>query len=278
MPAVTVIIVSHNKPDFVREAVQSVLDQTLTDWQGFLVDSGVLFHQGFFDDLNDPRLKVMPSGETPEMARSVNMASWCFNKVLNSGEVQGELIVYLCDDDIFYPRAFEALWNYYVDHNRHPQAMYGSEYAGVVLDSGETLITSHRTADYPAGKFCKGKTLDCVVDYLQFCHSAKVLEKYRETYKTDKYHREDRREASHCDGIFMEEIGALTIVHPVHEVIGVNRRTLNSVNSSSSDAPLFEAPRKWERTFWVTLREKLRRFQKLKLALHHMRQFFVDFR
>jgi len=124
MPDISVIIISHNKPVFVKEAVQSVLGQTHQNWEAVLMDSGVLFEKKFFDYLSDPRIKVMPTGETREQAASLLMTSWCFNRLLNSGTLRGELILYLCDDDIFYPEAFATFWNYYVQHNREPDAMY----------------------------------------------------------------------------------------------------------------------------------------------------------
>lgn len=46
MPDLSILIVSHNKPRFAKAAVQSVLDQTYSSWQGILMDSGVLLNQG----------------------------------------------------------------------------------------------------------------------------------------------------------------------------------------------------------------------------------------
>src|SRR5690349_2212830 len=112
MADVSIILVSHNKPQFVKEAVQSVLDQTFQNWEAVLVDSGVLLNQGFFKYIKDKRFTVMPSGETPELAQTKTMATWCFNNVLNSGKLSGELIMYLCDDDILYPKAFETFWKF----------------------------------------------------------------------------------------------------------------------------------------------------------------------
>jgi spore maturation protein CgeD len=123
MAGLNIVIVSHNKPRFVKEAIQSVLDQTLSDWQGVLMDSGVLLSQGFFGYLHDPRLKVVASRETPELARTKNMASWCFNRLLNSGQLAGELVMYLNDDDLFYPEAFESYCDFYVEHNRYSKGM-----------------------------------------------------------------------------------------------------------------------------------------------------------
>lgn len=250
MADLSVIITSHNKPRFAKEAVQSLLDQTHRDWQGILVDSGVLLGQGFFDYLHDPRLKVIPSGETPELARTKNMASWCFNRVINSGEPKGELIVYLNDDDLFYPEAFATYWAFYQQHKREPQAMYSSQDIGLVDPQGKTQIIGRRVADRPAGRFCKGCRMDCRVDYLQFCHSARILEKFRESYKTTQYHSEDKGDAHHADGIFMEQVGALTKVHNIDKVLSMNRRTVQSANLEYAASPLGR--------LLVTFRAKLR--------------------
>jgi len=238
MPDLSVIIVSHNKPILVKEAVQSVLDQTHPNWEAVLVDSGVLHRQGFFDYLTDPRITVMPSGETREFARSVLITSWCFNNVLNSGRLRGQLVLYLCDDDLFYPDAFAVFWDYYHTRQQEPQAMYSSQDIGVLGRDGKTRVVGHRHARKPAGKFCRGAKLDCKVDYLQFCHTAKILEEYRRAYGTDRYHSEDRRDAQHADGIFMERIGSLTTVHPIPQVLSMNRRTEASCNLEYASTPL----------------------------------------
>ncbi len=250
MADLSVIVTSHNKPRFAKEAIRSLLDQTHREWQGVLVDSGILLRQGFFEYLRDPRLKVIPSGETPELARGTNMASWCFNRVLNSGQLTGELIMYLNDDDLLYPEAFATYWDFYLQHNREPQAMYASQDIGLVDPEGNTRIIGRRVADRPAGRFCKGRRLDCRVDYLQFCHTAKVLEKLRQKYDTTQYHSEDKRDAHHADGIFMERIGALTKVYNIDKVLSMNRRTTQSANLEYASSPLGRV--------LVTLRAKLR--------------------
>ena len=250
MADVSIIIVSHHKPESVREAVQGVLNQTHQNWEGVLVDSGFLLNQGFFGYVQDSRLKIIPSGETPLMAKTTNMASWCCNKVLNSRLITGELVMYLCDDDLLYPEAFETYWNFYQQNNRVPQAMYASQDIGLVDPDGKTQVVGRRVADRPGGRSCKGRKLDCQVDYLQFCHSAKILERFREAYKTTQYHSEDKRDAHHADGIFMEQIGALTKVYNIDKVLSMNRRTVQSANLEYAASPLGR--------FKVLLRAKLR--------------------
>jgi glycosyltransferase involved in cell wall biosynthesis len=249
MADLSILIISHNKPRFVKDAVQGVLDQTHPDWEGTLMDSGLLLRQGFFAYLKDPRLTVIPTGETPEQAQTRNMASWCLNRWLNSDRARGELIMYLCDDDLIYPEAFETYWNFYRQNDRVPHAMYASQDIGLVDPQGRTQIVGRRVADRPAGRFCRGRRLDCHVDSLQLCHTSKILATFREVYKTSQYHSEDKRDAHHADGIFMEQLGALTKVYNIDKVLSMNRRTTESANleySASSFGRLL-----------VTLRAKL---------------------
>ncbi|MBI4659571.1 MAG: glycosyltransferase family 2 protein [Verrucomicrobia bacterium] len=235
MADVSIIIVSHNKPKLVREAVQSVLDQTHPSWEAILVDSGFLYLQGCFGFIKDERFLVLASGETPELARSTNMASWCFNEAFAKGRVHGELVMYLCDDDLLYKDAFETFWNFYLAHDREPQAMYASQDIGLIDAQGQTRIIGRRIADRPAGRACRGRKLDCRVDYLQFCHTAAVLKRFEEVYGTRRYHSEDKADADHADGIFMERIGALAKVYPIEKVLSMNRRSKDSINLSYSE-------------------------------------------
>lgn len=234
MPDFSIIIISHNKPSLVKHAVQSVLDQTHPNWEAILVDSGVLLRQGFFDYLHDPRITVIESGETPELARTRNMASWCCNQILNAGRLRGELIMSLCDDDLLYPEAFATFWEFYTRHNREPQAMYASQEIGFVDRKGKVVVVGRKLADRPAGRFCSGRKIDFEIDYLQFCHTAKILPRYRETYQTTEFYSENREHATHADGIFMENVGALTTVYNIPKVLSMNRRTPESINYPAS--------------------------------------------
>jgi hypothetical protein len=178
------------------------------------------------------------------------MNSWCINRLLNSGQVTGELIMYLNDDDLLYPEAFATYWEFYLQHQREPQAMYASQDIGVVDLEGKTQVIGRRLADRPAGRFCKGRKLDCRVDYLQFCHTARILEKFRAVYHTTQFHSEDKKDAHHADGIFMEQIGALTKIYNIPKVLSINRRTDVSTNLEYSASPLGRV--------FVTLRAKIK--------------------
>ena len=128
--------------------------------------------------------------------------------------------------------------------------MYASQDIGLVDSEGKTQIIGRRVADRPGGRFCKGRRLDCRADYLQFCHTARILERFRQAYGTTQYHSEDKRDAHHADGIFMEQIGALTKVYNIDKVLSMNRRTVESANIAYAASPLGR--------LLLTLRAKMR--------------------
>src|SRR5215471_14393560 len=110
-PPITILVVSHDKPLLLPEAMESVLSQTFVDWQCILIDSGELYDRDFFANFSwsrDPRVRVIRSHETPALRRRKAMAPWCFNECFRSGWVQSKLVMYLCDDDILYSNAFST--------------------------------------------------------------------------------------------------------------------------------------------------------------------------
>src|SRR5262245_59588768 len=112
----SIAIVSHCKPAFVKQAVYSVLYQEFEDWQCVVMDSGPLLESGLFVPFRDERLRIVCSSEDAELGAERNPGAWCFNKILNSGMLTGELVILLCDDDLLYPWALQSLWNYYESH------------------------------------------------------------------------------------------------------------------------------------------------------------------
>jgi spore maturation protein CgeD len=223
---VTCIVVSHDKPDLCHEAIQSLVDQTHTEWQGLVMDSGVLIDGGYFDSFpwsTHPRLTFLRSGETPRIRRTRAMAPWCFNECFRRGLVRGELVMYLCDDDLLYPKAFETFVSY-AEAQPAVLAMYASQDIGMIYPDGSRAVVGERRAVGLAGRSCRGRPLDCQVDYLQFCHRREILRFFR----GKEYWPEGKRTESHADGIFMERCGRYVPVHPIDVKVGQNRRTPQS--------------------------------------------------
>ncbi len=238
-PALSILIVSHNKPHLLPEAVASVLGQTFPDWQGILIDSGRLHDRGFFEEFawsSDPRLRIVRSDETPALRRRKAMAPWCFNECFRRGWVQGELVMYLCDDDILYPEAFATFVKAFRE-NSAALAMYASQDIGWIGPDGRCEIVGERRARASGGKKCAGRIMDCQVDYLQLCHRRSALD----VLAGPEYWPEARATGDHADGLFMEKLGAHFQIHPLDVKVGQNRRTPWSVNLPMNEHPSSQA-------------------------------------
>ncbi|MCH5376144.1 MAG: glycosyltransferase family 2 protein [Planctomycetes bacterium] len=235
-PFITCIVLSHDKPEFVTEAIESLARQSLQDWEAIVFDSGDLYDRGFFQDLpilNDPRFRLIRSWETEELRRTKTIASWCFNECFRKELVRGRYVTYLCDDDLLYQGAFAAFHQYLKAH-AGTMAMYGSVDMTVVNRYGEKYFMREIVADEVKGRCCDGGPLDCHVDYLQLCHHVDVLE----TFPTDEYWSEDRAVIHHADGVFLEQIGESFPIVPVDAKIGENRKVPQSLNEGGDTAEL----------------------------------------
>lgn len=235
---VTCICVCHDKPDVAHEALRSIVDQTHTDWEAIIVDSGVLYDAGYYQKLpwlNDPRIKLIRSNETDETRRTKAMAPWCFNECFRQGLVTGDLVVYLCDDDLLYPKAFETFVSY-CRERPDAQAMYASQDLGIVYPNGWHAIVGERRVNGPGGRSCNGRRMDCEIDYLQFCHRTEVLKRFPD----HEYWPESKSTEEHADGIFMERVGALVPIHPIDVKVSQNRRTPRSLNIPMSPLSLMD--------------------------------------
>lgn len=230
---VSCILVSHNKPEWCAEALDSVRMQTHADWECLVVDSGILYDAGYFSPyLHEPRFRFIRSTETDDLRRTTAMAPWCFNECFRRQLVRGELVLYLCDDDIYYPNAFETFAGY-ADANPHAHAMYASQDLVVIHADGRRTAAGERRATALAGQCCKGMLLDCHVDYAQMAHRRAILARIKGNERGEWW-PESRATEGHADGIFMEKIGAVTPFYPIDVKVSQNRRTPKSTYAPSS--------------------------------------------
>jgi glycosyltransferase involved in cell wall biosynthesis len=228
MPFLTCIVLSHDKAAYVGDALNSLVAQTFPDWEAVVFDSGVLYDQGFFDHLpaaRDPRIRLVRSWETDELRRIKTIASWCFNECFRKKLVQGRYVTYLCDDDLLYPNAFQAFYDYLRCHP-DAKALYASVDLTGLNAQGEKCRFREILAHEVKGSCCGGGELDNHVDYLQLCHEADLLKRLPD----DEYWPEDRTVIRHADGIFLEKIGSLVPIYPVKAKIGENRKVPVSLN------------------------------------------------
>lgn len=104
MPHISIIVPIYQAEDFVERCVQSVLNQTMTDWELLLIDDGSRDNsaeicQAFAD--KDSRIRYFhKKNGGVSTARNYGLR-----------EATGETIAFLDADDLYHPAYLETLWN-----------------------------------------------------------------------------------------------------------------------------------------------------------------------
>jgi glycosyltransferase involved in cell wall biosynthesis len=109
-PLVSVVMATYNTEySMIREAVESVINQTYSNWELILIDDSSMEYNdfSFLDEYHDNRIKLYHNEENIGCTK-------CFNKGIRLS--QGEYIARLDADDIALPRRFELQVKYLVKH------------------------------------------------------------------------------------------------------------------------------------------------------------------
>lgn len=99
-PAISVITATYNRNLWIRESIQSVIDQKFTDWELIVVNDG-----------GGPEAGEIVSGFRDSRIRYVPAQHGGLAHALNRGleHARGKYIAFLDDDDIYYPEHLEKL-------------------------------------------------------------------------------------------------------------------------------------------------------------------------
>lgn len=219
-PFFSVLLVSHEKPVLVHQAVRSVREQVFEDWELVVVDSGEMMDELLPYAQMDGRITVAESHETKELREEVHIVSRLYNEMVPRS--RGRFITYICDDDLLLPGYLEEFYKaaqgggdcFYSGLKRVRCDMWGDD----------KEIIGGMEANEVRGRQARGGKLDCVVDALQFCHSRRAWERLVESHGAAVW-PEEHATKGHADGVFMERFGDQFPVQPVAGVQAVNRRS-----------------------------------------------------
>ena len=131
MPKIAVIIPLYNKENFIKKTLESVLNQTFTDFEVLVIDDGST-DQSFeiVSQFSDERIKLFQQ-ENKGAASARN---------LGIEKATGELIAFLDADDYWFPNHLEELFKLYSDFPNC--GMYGSRYL-MKISGNKTIKTTY---------------------------------------------------------------------------------------------------------------------------------------
>lgn len=102
LPLISVIMPTYNSARFIAEAIQSVIDQTYSNWELLIVDDASTDEtRQVVEGLIDPRIRYFPLTQQqgyPSRVRNIGLL-----------KAQGHFIGFLDSDDVFYPNALKQL-------------------------------------------------------------------------------------------------------------------------------------------------------------------------
>lgn len=127
-PKVTVLISTYNRPEYLHDAVQSVIDQTMRDWELIVMNDGGVDVGHIVERFNDSRIRYLNDDVNRGVAARFN---------IGIREARGEYIAYNGDDDILYPNHLDVLYKT-LQANPHVQVAYTNPYHVVFAVDKET--------------------------------------------------------------------------------------------------------------------------------------------
>lgn len=134
-PLVSVIVPTFNRPMMLKNAIQSILNQTFQDFEVIVVNDAGEDVRSVVENLNDKRIRYVSHSWNKGLAATRNTG------LRNS---KGKYIAYLDDDDVFLPNHLETLVRFldsnpefeiaYTDAFRLHQSMVNGNYVTVRED------------------------------------------------------------------------------------------------------------------------------------------------
>lgn len=118
-PKVTVLMGTYNRPDYLAEAIQSVINQTMADWELLVMNDGGVDVGDIVAAFHDRRIRYFHDPVNRKLPYRLNVGL---------REAKGKYIAYLGDDDLYYPNHLSVLSSA-LDEDSTVGAVYSDLYA-----------------------------------------------------------------------------------------------------------------------------------------------------
>jgi glycosyltransferase involved in cell wall biosynthesis len=100
-PLISIILPVHNRPDYLKQAIESVIQQTYNNWELILADDkSKLETHNILKKYESSKIKIKNNKQNLGLFANLNRA-------INSS--QGDYIVLLCSDDFLLPHCLQTL-------------------------------------------------------------------------------------------------------------------------------------------------------------------------
>lgn len=227
-PRISVFLPSHNKGGFCVEAIRSVFQQSFEDWEFHILENSTddgrtrrIIKK--YVDLEDPRVHYLEIDVQDEIRQTHVVCPWLLN--MHYPHANGEIIMYISDDDLFMPGLFRTVVSYF-DNYPERDAVYFNMARTVARQPAHGTMWAERwsgiAADAPRGV----GQVDCIIDGGQVAYRKRVLGAIQQPYF---YTGKVADIACHCDGLHLEALAQAGVTFYPIPVNGlVHRHTPDS--------------------------------------------------
>jgi spore maturation protein CgeD len=229
-PKVSVILTSYNKPQLVGKAIESVLQQTMDNFELFIMDdnSNTETQNVIRSYLYDSRIRFFCSNIPNEERYKKTRYAVLINQALTMST--GEYITYLTDDDIYHSRRLEIMHNF-LDQHPSIQVVYTAQKI-IELDR-DFLEVNSQIRDIEGVLYNASEK----VDHCSIMHRQGILQRIHEKYGS--YWDEDRKNWGFGDAVFWKRMNTFSPFYPIRLLLDINFRTSLSYKNRHLGIPCF---------------------------------------
>ena len=218
---VTIVTATYNKPEFLREAADSVFAQTDPGWLWWIILDGADEPTRRLTTLlaeMDRRIRVVDERTAESLRRAEYRPAVIINKFYPL--VTTPYLCWLSDDDLWEPCFLSALCG---KLRRHPKEDVAYGVCENIRQTGDAWRhKSWHPAERPLQPFgdAFGRMPDCRIDGGQIVHTRRVYA------ALDGWQLPtDFRNAGHVDGLFMNQLARRAVFRPVDRKVLTHRCT-----------------------------------------------------
>ncbi len=215
-PKVSIILTSYNRPKLVGKAIESVINQTMKDWELFVMDdaSNEETANVIQSYLSDKRIHYFNSGVKDEDRHKTTRYATLINQAISI--TKGKYLSYLTDDTVYLPNRLQIM-TVYLDKHPSIDIVYSSQKVQILNEQLKIVSERKRNASRVLKKAAN------VVDHCSVMHTRRLAEKVFKKYKS---YWDDNPECWHNgDAVFWMRLNEFQPFYPIPHVLDQTVKT-----------------------------------------------------
>ena len=218
-PVVSIILTSYNKPSTVAKAIDSVLKQTLEEWELFIMDDAsnnetIRIIESF---LNDERIHFYNSQVEDRNRHKTTRYATLINSAIP--KTKGKYLSYLTDDTVYLPNRLKVMVNE-LERNPAIDVVYSGQKVLRVDNQLKVISESNRM---PKGVL---RSAANIVDHCSVMHTSRIAEKVFQGF--GDYWDDHPKFWHNGDAAFWTRLNEFTLFYPINEVLDFSYKTPHS--------------------------------------------------